>query len=147
MKHGKQEQKLNNWPKSRSLPPTADVRRGGKEGPGPSPMATRGPPIGGAMPWTADRRQNAGDAPAPHAARMRDRRAARKPSVAATAGDAKMTPDQVAEGHGARPAAQDETLEFGLLEAFAQIVCGHYRNNFDFRVEMMKKRLARHDEP
>jgi hypothetical protein len=48
---------------------------------------------------------------------------------------------------GARPAAQDETLEFGLLEALAQIVCGHYRNNFDFCVEMVKKRFARHNEP
>ena len=55
--------------------------------------------------------------------------------------------DRRGAADGARPAAQDETLEFGLLEALAQIVCGHYRNNFDFCVEMVKERLARHDEP
>lgn len=41
---------------------------------------------------------------------------------------------------------EEARLEFGLLEALAQIVCGHYRNNFDFCVEMVKERLARHDE-
>jgi hypothetical protein len=53
--------------------------------------------------------------------------------------------------HGGRAslwnAARHEALEFRLLEASAQIVRVHYRNNFDFRVEMVKKRLARHDEP
>jgi hypothetical protein len=39
-----------------------------------------------------------------------------------------------------------ETLELRLLEAHAQIVRVHYRNNFDFRVEMVKERLGRHDD-
>ena len=71
-----------------------------------------------------------------------------KRNRASKSSDAKIArSDRRGAADGARPAAQDETLEFGLLEALAQIVCGHYRNNFDFCVEVVKERLTRRDEP
>jgi hypothetical protein len=45
------------------------------------------------------------------------------------------------------PNALGAHLKFGLLEALAQILWDHDRNNFDFCVEMVKERLARRDEP
>ena len=56
-----------------------------------------------------------------------------------------MTPDQCRRG-ASRASPLPETLSSVFSKPSAQIVSGHTRNNADFRVEMVKKRLARHEE-